>query len=426
MNPVVSILIFSGAFVLLMAAAVWLRHKGVAGEWTRKLMHVGMGLATLTFPWLFHEAWPVLVLTGGFVVVMLSLRLIPRLSGVVCGVARVSWGEIYFPIAVGGLFLLTQGRVVEYVIPILVLTLADAAAALAGVRLGRHKYSAGEGTKSWEGTTVFCVIAFLCTLLPLLAGTGMDWPRAVLIALCVSFIGGIVEASAWQGIDNLLLPFSTLLMLRIYPELPLGQLWLRLGLLGVLVVIFLVIRRRMLMCEGTMLGALLAIYLCWVFGDPRWVVAPLLMVLVHRLPARWTPSELELKPVGHHALLALILPALAWVFAWRLGAPRPCFAAFHVTVAAHLAMTILALWRSDLRGGWRLIVPAVLAALVVIGLPWWLLDEGRNWMTALRGGGAVAAAALAWHFILKRIGDGPALEHWTWRGSLAALASFAV
>ena len=113
MNPLLAILAFSGAFALHLAAAVVLRRRGVAGEWTRKLMHVGMGLATLSFPWLFDEVWPVLVLTGGFVIVMLALRFLPGLGGVVTGVSRVSWGEVYFPVAVGGLFVLTRGRAVE-------------------------------------------------------------------------------------------------------------------------------------------------------------------------------------------------------------------------------------------------------------------------------------------------------------------------
>jgi len=425
MNPVPAMLIFCGCFVVLLSAAAAARRRGRHAEWTRKFMHVGMGLATLSFPWLFQEAWPVVVLTGGFVLVMLGLRLLPWLRGVVCGVERVSLGELYFPVAVGGLFLLTPGRPVEYVVPVLVLTLADAVAAVVGLHAGRHRYSTGEGMKSWEGTAAFCVTAFLCTCLPLVF-TGMEWPRALLIAACVSLIGGIVEATAWQGIDNLLLPFSTLLMLRIYADLPLEQLWLRLALLAVLVIVFLVVRRRMLMREGTMLGTLLAIYLCWVFGDPRWVVAPLLMVLIHRGLARWTPPDLELRPVGHHALLALILPALAWVFAWRFSGAPWCFAAFHVSLAAHVAMLALALWRSDLRNRWWLVLPAALAGLLGCGLPWWWLDDGPSLTTALRGAGAVFGAALVWHFALKRAGEAPALEHWTWRGSLAAVASLAV
>ncbi len=421
-------LAFTAAFALLLASAAAARRGGMHSEWTRKVMHTGMGLATLSFPWLFNETWPVLVLTGAFLVLMTLLRWSPRLRGVVCGVERVSLGELYFPVAVGGLFWLTRGRPVEeYTVPILVLTLADAVAAVVGLHAGRHKYSTGEGTKSWEGTAAFCATAFLCTCIPLLMA-GVDWPRALLIAACVSLIGGIVEATAWQGIDNLLLPFSTLLMLRIYADLPLQLLWLRLALLAVLVLVFLVMRRRMLMREGTMLGALLAIYLCWVFGDPRWVAAPLLVVVIHRALARWTPAGLglELRLAGHHALLAFILPPLAWVFAWRFTGGPHCFAAFHTALGAHVAMLALALWRSDLQCRWCLIFPATLAALLCCGLPWWWLEAAPSLTTAARGAAAIAGAALIWHVVLPRAGSGPPLEHWTWRGSLAALASLAV
>ena len=71
-------------------------------------------------------------------------------------------------------------------------------------------------------------------------------------------------------------------------------------------------------------------------------------------------------------------------------------------------------------------LPAWLVAMVAVGLPWWWLDEARSIPTAWRGAGAVFAAALLFHLSLRRVGDSPALEHWTWRGMLAALASLAV
>src|SRR5437868_3151074 len=80
-------------------------------ELTRKLVHMGMGLVTLTFPWLFDEAWPVLTLAGLSVVLLLSLRLVKvlrsGLGSVLGGVGRESsLGEVYFPVAVAVLFVL--------------------------------------------------------------------------------------------------------------------------------------------------------------------------------------------------------------------------------------------------------------------------------------------------------------------------------
>jgi phytol kinase len=43
-------------------------------ELVRKLLHMGMGLTTLSLPWLFDAAWPVLVLAGLSVVALAALR----------------------------------------------------------------------------------------------------------------------------------------------------------------------------------------------------------------------------------------------------------------------------------------------------------------------------------------------------------------
>jgi phytol kinase len=414
---------FVAFFALLLAAAVVARRRGLHGEWTRKAMHIGMGLATLPFPWLFSETWPVLALTGGFIVVMLALRFIPAVGGVVGGVARWSFGEIYFPVAVGGLFVLTDGNKAAYIIPLLVLTLADAAAALVGVFAGRHHYSASEGVKSWEGTAAFCVTAFACVFVPLV-WTGKPPERAALTAACVAVIGALIEASAWRGVDNLLLPFATLLMVHIYDALPLPDLVLRLSVLGLLGVVFLALRKHSLLSEGTMLGVLLTIYLCWVFGGPRWMIAPGTLLVVHRALAHWRPRDATLAAQGHHALLGLTIPPLGWLFAERLTGGVNGFAPFCLAVTVHLALTALALWRSDRRGGWLLVPLAALVGVALVGWPWWMLDSTHSARLALSGTVALLVASALFHLLLPRIGGGPPFAHWFCRGALAAVASF--
>ena len=43
---------------------LWQCFAAPPPELTRKLVHVSMGLVTLSFPWLFDEAWPVIALAG--------------------------------------------------------------------------------------------------------------------------------------------------------------------------------------------------------------------------------------------------------------------------------------------------------------------------------------------------------------------------
>jgi phytol kinase len=68
---------------------------------------------------------------------------------------RRSLGEVYFPAAVAVLFCLSHQTPLLFCIPILMLTLADAVAALIGVRYGRLRYQTLEGQKSAEGSITF-------------------------------------------------------------------------------------------------------------------------------------------------------------------------------------------------------------------------------------------------------------------------------
>ena len=114
-------------------------------EILRKLMHVFMGLVTASFPWLFDAAWPVLVLAVGSIVVLLVVRsgaaLTQSVRGVLHGVERTSWGELLFPLSVALVFVLADGDPLLYSVPILILALADAVAALIGIRYGQIRFS---------------------------------------------------------------------------------------------------------------------------------------------------------------------------------------------------------------------------------------------------------------------------------------------
>lgn len=146
MNPFLGILIVAIAFALLMGVVGWLRQRcGLQPELSRKAVHVGMGLVTLSFPWLFQEFWPVGLLAGGFILALLAIRFVPplraKLGGVLGGVERESWGEFLFPISVAFIFWLARGNTLLFFVPVLTLSLADALAALIGQRYGLARYA---------------------------------------------------------------------------------------------------------------------------------------------------------------------------------------------------------------------------------------------------------------------------------------------
>ena len=58
-NPYVAMLLIGLMLAGLMLGLRTLQHRfDLHPEVARKLMHVAMGLVTLTLPWLFHSHWP--------------------------------------------------------------------------------------------------------------------------------------------------------------------------------------------------------------------------------------------------------------------------------------------------------------------------------------------------------------------------------
>jgi phytol kinase len=204
-------------------AALWLvcwfdRRGAGAAELSRKLLHVAMGLILCPLPWLFDRATPVLALCGVYVALLIARRFLAALDnhvgGVIDGVGRRSVGEFLFPIAIAMVFTLARGDRVNYLAPILVLTLADAAAAIIGRRYGMCPYTAPGGQKSLEGSLAFAIVAFASMHLTLLLLGSGGRIESVLVAIIAAMALTIVEALVTGGWDNLLVPVGAWALLK--------------------------------------------------------------------------------------------------------------------------------------------------------------------------------------------------------------------
>ena len=206
-----------------------------------------MGLVTLALPWLFVATWPVLLLAAAFTCFLIALRYSPALrrllGGVIDGVARDSMGEICFPVAAGLVFLLSAGDPLLFCIPMLVLALADAAAALVGARYGTLLYATADGHKSVEGSLAFLVVAFLCSHITLLLFTDTGAAECLAIALAMALLVMLLEAIAWGGLDNLFIPLGAFFLLKAFLQLELIALEFSVALAIVLTVCSLLLCR---------------------------------------------------------------------------------------------------------------------------------------------------------------------------------------
>ncbi len=223
-HPLLGVLVALVALATLMGALyLYKRRRPLDPEVSRKLFHAGGGLVALTFPLLFADVWPVLALAALTAAGLYALKRVRPLrkgpGAVLYGIERTSRGELYFPLSVGLLFVVAHGDALFYEVPLLILTLADPAAALAGARYGRLRYPTmdGRGHKSVEGSAAFFVVALLgVQTLLLCAGAGSL--SMVLTAMGVALTATLAEAVGWRGLDNLSVPLAAFLALRLLPE----------------------------------------------------------------------------------------------------------------------------------------------------------------------------------------------------------------
>lgn len=354
-------------------------------ELLRKCLHVGMGVVTLSFPWLFDEAWPVLVLCGLSVLLLVGLRTVKALKSgvgqVVNSVSRESFGDIYFPLSVSVLWLLylytgdgePDRRLLGYLIPLLLLTLSDALAALIGVGYGRHRYTTPDGMKSFEGSLAFFLCSFMCVHVPLLLYSDRGRAETLLIALLLAWLATMFEAIAWGGLDNLILPPIAHLLLVIHWNLPAGTL-LGFSIEAVILSAFAVgLSWRTPLRGSAVLGAALFGYTFWGLGGWLWLLPPcLLLVSLVGVSFRYpVPKDraLNVYPVVAATAIGLVCLGLSKVF----DQPDWLYPGT-VSFAAHLGMVALARLRLDnptasaplllavsAGGGWLIIMTAYAA-----------------------------------------------------------------
>ena len=341
-NPWVGIALVLALLGTLMAVVhLYQQRCAPASEKARKLFHLGAGLAALTFPWLFHAVWPVLLLAGLTLPAMVALKRVRALrhglGRVLFGVERESLGELCFPVGVCLLFVLSFGHPLLYVIPVLILTFADTMAALIGVEYGRMRYTVTEGHKSVEGSVTFFLAAFLSVQVPLLLFSNTGRPQTLLIAATIGLLVMMAEAVAWRGLDNLFIPLATYFLLTTLLAADIAGLLLHLTVAAGLTAVALGWRERTTLNDGAVMGAALGGYAIWTVGGWLWLLMPFLLFASYRPLTHATESDRS-RAHDVRVVVSVAAAGLLWLTLARwLGRPA-LFYPFTIAFAAQLAM----------------------------------------------------------------------------------------
>ncbi len=188
-------------------------------EFTRKLVHVSVGILIFFTPDIFSAALPAILLAFIFITVnFLAIRL-GLLKGM-HGVNRPTYGTVYYPLAFLILVIVFWYRSPAIIsLSILVLALGDAAAAIVGETSRDPKvYFLTTDKKSLWGSAAMFVVSFLTLYLGISEYSGYidDGYVALTASIAAAATATAWEALSSRGLDNLSIPLSVAFVLSCY------------------------------------------------------------------------------------------------------------------------------------------------------------------------------------------------------------------
>jgi phytol kinase len=222
----ISIAIPPVLLLLAMAALSRIGNSGlVVRELKRKALHISVGLMALSFPLFLNTPSMIIAALGlvmaWFIAVRHNVGLRRCFGTVLHDIRRESLGEIYFAVSIAALLLLTRNEPIFFVIPILVLALADAFAAIVGKAFPFGPLAGIARGKTTAGCATFFIVAFGVSYWALESMADLPTVHALLAATGIALTTCGAEAISRRGIDNLVVPAMAYLTL-LFSNIPDG------------------------------------------------------------------------------------------------------------------------------------------------------------------------------------------------------------
>lgn len=205
-------IVFVALSVLLLTE--FLHRKKLAHiEINRKIIHIFGGFIASILP-LILPRWFVIYLMLIATLLFLvekKINFLPSLHGVI----RRTHGEILFPLGIA-LVILLEPQAWRITYGILIMGVSDAMASIVGSKWGRIKYRTfSNHTKTYLGSATFFICTLAIGITGLIIGESFTISQALLPATIASLILTLIEAGSSNGLDNLLIPISASLIMRL-------------------------------------------------------------------------------------------------------------------------------------------------------------------------------------------------------------------
>jgi phytol kinase len=194
------------------------RWRGYSSDFTRKVIHIGVGMMSWGLHFLFDTPWFFVIACGGFMVINFLDWRYGFFAAMASG-DRSNLGTVYFPLAAAVVAALFWHQPPLMVAALMPLTWGDGLAPVVGRAYGRYHYTVHTSTRSLEGSAGFFAFCFLFTWLALwlVAGSPAISPAAaVLPALIITLATTLTEAVSLWGLDNLTVTAVAIVILQLW------------------------------------------------------------------------------------------------------------------------------------------------------------------------------------------------------------------
>jgi phytol kinase len=212
--------VFCLVYILgLIGLAEGLRHRrGYSNFFTRKVIHIGVGMLIWAIPFLFSTPWPFILACFAFAI----LTFLDWRYGFFEAMASSNpqnLGTVYFPLAAAAVVYLFWDTPPLMVAAMMPLTLGDGLAPVIG-KFGTHEYFVFNHKRTLEGSIGFFVATTIGTWLALwlMSGSPAISPLgAIAPAIIIAFTTALVEAVSIWGVDNLTVTAAAVIILSVWP-----------------------------------------------------------------------------------------------------------------------------------------------------------------------------------------------------------------
>lgn len=209
-------------FIVIGLAEVIRRQFSFSSNFTRKVIHVGVGNWIFLWPFAFDNWYAILVPPALFVVLNYISYRRELFKAMERKEKAGGLGTVYYAISLTIIapIAMILGRIWVAASAIMLMAWADGLADPIGRRHGTHKYRVAGSTKSVEGSLGFFLVGVCAVAATLMFfGTFSSLPAVSIpvFSLGIAALGTLIEAVSPAGTDNLTVPiFSFIVALLVF------------------------------------------------------------------------------------------------------------------------------------------------------------------------------------------------------------------